>query len=128
MIKPATTWIINEKQLTDWIGGIVLQTTGISERRADQLASDLMAVIEAFYDKGMVEVDDWEEDDKRPVLDEEYQPDCYFGTPDCEGPLWTCQTCGEKFCQYHFHETTAGYNVECAGCEYNRKEQEEFDD
>jgi hypothetical protein len=44
---------------------------------------------------------------------------CYFATEDCHGELWTCETCGERFCQYHWHQTDKGTNVECAGCEYN---------
>ena len=46
---------------------------------------------------------------------------CYFSTKECEGELWQCETCGEWFCQLHWHETSKGRNVECAGCEYNRE-------
>lgn len=49
---------------------------------------------------------------------------CYFGTPECEGELWECETCGEWFCELHFHETSKGRNVECVGCERERKEAE----
>ena len=37
----------------------------------------------------------------------------------CSGELWQCQTCDEWYCQYHFHVTAKGKNVECAACEYN---------
>jgi len=50
---------------------------------------------------------------------------CYFDTPECGGELWECQTCGEWFCQTHWHQTSKGYNVECAGCEYGREQAED---
>jgi hypothetical protein len=37
---------------------------------------------------------------------------------------WQCKTCGEWFCTYHWHDTSQGYCVECAACEYARKERE----
>lgn len=49
---------------------------------------------------------------------------CYFDTEHCEGDLWECKTCGEKFCQYHSHVTEKGKNVECCACEYNREDFE----
>ena len=39
--------------------------------------------------------------------------------------LWECETCGEYYCQKHWHETSLGRNVECSGCEKRRKEEEE---
>lgn len=39
----------------------------------------------------------------------------------CEGPLWQCQTCGEWFCDFHYHETSLGYCVECVSCERARE-------
>jgi DNA-directed RNA polymerase subunit RPC12/RpoP len=49
---------------------------------------------------------------------------CYFEPATCYGELWTCQTCGEQFCQAHSHTTDRGRNVECAACEYNRPDFE----
>lgn len=49
---------------------------------------------------------------------------CYYATPDCEGDLWTCQSCGEQFCQTHWHQTDKGTNVECVACERVRREQQ----
>lgn len=48
-----------------------------------------------------------------------HKNDCYFGEDDCQGQLWTCQTCGDRFCETHFHVTAKGRNVECCACEYN---------
>jgi len=50
---------------------------------------------------------------------------CYYDTHECKGKLWTCATCDEIFCQYHWHETALGKNVECVGCEYFRLDEEE---
>jgi hypothetical protein len=49
---------------------------------------------------------------------------CYFGSSECEGELWECETCGEWYCEYHWHQTSKGYCVECAACEYSREEAE----
>jgi len=47
---------------------------------------------------------------------------CYYNeTSFCHGRLWTCKTCGEKFCAEHWHETDKGLKVECVACEYDRK-------
>lgn len=48
-------------------------------------------------------------------------PECYFndGALGCQGDLWQCKTCGEWFCQTHFHVTDKGRNVECVACEEN---------
>ncbi len=35
--------------------------------------------------------------------------------------LWECGTCGEMFCQTHWHETMLGKNVECSTCERKRE-------
>lgn len=51
----------------------------------------------------------------------EKMPKCYFNTQSCCGELWQCRTCGEWFCQYHWHETDKGRNVECVACERERK-------
>ena len=43
---------------------------------------------------------------------------CYYREPSvCTSAVWKCQTCGEWFCSYHWHETAKGRNVECAACE-----------
>lgn len=49
---------------------------------------------------------------------------CYHDTPECKGELWQCQTCGELFCQTHWHETSKGRNVECVACERQRRRRE----
>lgn len=47
--------------------------------------------------------------------------DCYYADPNvCEGDTWQCITCGEHFCQTHWHETELGDNVECVACETSR--------
>ena len=33
---------------------------------------------------------------------------------------WECQSCGETYCQTHWHETELGMNVECSSCERKR--------
>ncbi len=38
--------------------------------------------------------------------------------------LWKCETCGEYYCQIHWHQTVLGKNVECSACERRRLEQE----
>lgn len=45
---------------------------------------------------------------------------CYYSTSDCAGEPWSCRTCGEEFCQTHFHTTQLGVNVECPACEAGR--------
>ena len=51
---------------------------------------------------------------------------CYYSDPkNCHGAIWTCQSCGEDFCDFHFHETEKGLNVECVVCEQSRLEEEE---
>ncbi len=47
---------------------------------------------------------------------------CYFDSDECAGDLWQCQTCGEWFCQTHFHVTAKGRNVECVAFEANEKD------
>lgn len=47
---------------------------------------------------------------------------CYYRSSVCQGPLWQCETCGEHFCETHWHQTDKGVNVECVGCERNRLE------
>lgn len=42
---------------------------------------------------------------------------CYFDNELCDGELWECETCQEKFCQFHSHQGDKGVNVECADCE-----------
>ena len=50
---------------------------------------------------------------------------CYYDEPSiCHGRTWKCRTCGERFCQTHWHETSKGKNVECVACEGARKERE----
>lgn len=46
----------------------------------------------------------------------------------CEGELWECQTCGEQYCQTHWHETELGRNVECVACERARKDAAKQDE
>lgn len=48
---------------------------------------------------------------------------CYYDNDLCESDLWECLTCGEYYCQTHFHETSKGRNVECVVCEYQRQAQ-----
>jgi hypothetical protein len=47
---------------------------------------------------------------------------CFYGSPYCSGSLWQCQTCKEWFCEAHWHDTALGYCIECAACEYERKQ------
>lgn len=50
---------------------------------------------------------------------------CYYQDPSvCEGELWTCQSCGEQYCQAHSHSTSKGNNVECVACERVRLDEE----
>ncbi len=51
-------------------------------------------------------------------------PSCSYGTPECVGALWACQTCHEPFCAQHSHVTSKGQNVECRICELERKQAE----
>ncbi len=37
---------------------------------------------------------------------------------------WECLTCGEVFCETHWHFTSEGTNVECTDCERAREETE----
>ncbi len=39
---------------------------------------------------------------------------------ECDGPLWTCKTCGAQFCLDHSNVTGLGSNVECIDCESSR--------
>ena len=50
---------------------------------------------------------------------------CYYDNDDCDygDGLWECETCHEKFCHAHWHESDQGINVECAACEYERLER-----
>lgn len=50
---------------------------------------------------------------------------CYYGEAECDSDDWKCQTCGETYCGYHFHNTDKGQNVECVACERERKESQE---
>lgn len=49
---------------------------------------------------------------------------CYFDNELCKGQLWQCQTCGEWYCETHWHKTEKGVNVECVACEYNSADYE----
>lgn len=50
---------------------------------------------------------------------------CYFegdiSNYACTTDLWQCLTCCEWFCSSHWHKTSLGYCVECAGCEHERE-------
>lgn len=48
---------------------------------------------------------------------------CYYQTVECYGRLWRCKTCGEHYCQMHWHQTSKGHNVECVACEFARKQK-----
>src|SRR6185436_4196170 len=51
---------------------------------------------------------------------------CYYGDQEtCDGDLWECQTCGELYCQAHWHSTAKGENVECVACEFARNHPDE---
>lgn len=50
------------------------------------------------------------------------QEKCYYNNELCAGVLWECSTCGESFCQTHWHQTDLGYEVECVACERERLE------
>jgi hypothetical protein len=52
------------------------------------------------------------------------EPGCYYADQQvCKSAeLWECETCQEQFCQVHWHETDKGRNVECVGCERERKD------
>lgn len=51
--------------------------------------------------------------------------ECYYDdTGECYGDLWICRTCHQWFCEKHNHTTDKGTNVECAACEYNRRDYE----
>jgi len=45
---------------------------------------------------------------------------CYYNNELCRGELWKCRSCGEMFCQTHWHITSKGRNVECVACEGKR--------
>jgi len=60
-----------------------------------------------------------------PDEEDEHQPDCYYGADCCTGELWECETCHEEYCEFHFHQTEKGHNVECVACERVRKEAAE---
>jgi len=49
---------------------------------------------------------------------------CYYQTTLCDGRLWTCRTCQQRFCETHTHTTSKGLNLECVACEKARLEQE----
>lgn len=46
---------------------------------------------------------------------------CYYDNELCCGDLWECRTCGEEFCQTHWHQTDLGHEVECVACERLRE-------
>lgn len=47
--------------------------------------------------------------------------ECYYADPEtCSGPDWRCLTCGETYCEEHWHRTDLGENVECVACERER--------
>lgn len=50
---------------------------------------------------------------------------CYYRSEECSKVFWTCKSCGEDFCETHFHYTSLGKNVECRVCEIKRLELEE---
>ena len=49
---------------------------------------------------------------------------CMFACDECHGELWTCEYCGDNFCQLHSHQTVNGKNVECCACEHSRPDYE----
>lgn len=55
-----------------------------------------------------------------PVSHGEFDERCYYNNEVCRGELWTCVTCGEQYCQTHFHATDKGDNIECVACENKR--------
>ena len=50
-----------------------------------------------------------------------FDDECHFVNELCIGRLWKCETCGELFCETHWHQTSKGKNVECSGCEGKRE-------
>ena len=56
-----------------------------------------------------------------PERESRRKTQCYYDDDViCHGELWTCLTCGESYCQGHWHSTDKGENVECVSCEYQR--------
>jgi len=53
---------------------------------------------------------------------------CYYDNEICAGELWQCKTCGQWFCENHWHETDLGRNVECVACERWRKSLIQIDE
>lgn len=55
--------------------------------------------------------------------------DCYYeDSKYCTQETWTCESCQQKYCTFHWHETDNGENVECVACEREREEEENEDD
>ena len=52
--------------------------------------------------------------------------ECYYSDPgNCRGATWVCLGgCGQTFCEFHFHDSDKGHNVECVVCERERLAQE----
>ena len=51
---------------------------------------------------------------------------CYYGCVRYHiDELWQCQTCRERYCYDHWHETDLGHCVECVACERVRKNKED---
>lgn len=49
--------------------------------------------------------------------------ECYYADEKvCDGEVWECETCGQRYCLMHNHDTELGCNVECVACERQRKE------
>lgn len=56
-------------------------------------------------------------------------PTCYYDDNEaCGGELWQCKTCGQWFCENHWHETDLGRNVECVACERARRSNIHIDE
>lgn len=71
---------------------------------------------------------DAEEGEEAAVAKQEAVEGCYYGDANvCNGELWECGTCGEQFCDQHWHETDKGKNAECVGCERERKDASKDD-
>lgn len=77
-----------------------------------------------------VEWDDQEdEEDEEDEEERDASEECYYHDAKlCRGETWECETCGETFCDFHFHDTDKGHNVECVACERSRKDAEREDE
>lgn len=96
-----------------------------SEGEAPEGTLDDTGVGPIDYDLDLDHVAVPDVDDRCPMKSD----GCYYADPDvCEGELWTCQTCGQSFCEVHWHETDKGHNVECVGCERVRETLDELEE